>query len=243
MVNYNSYYNQRVGTWVNIDGAFGAQCWDAYADYCRYLGVPYANCTTTGYAQDIWTQRQTNGMLDNFTEVTEMEAGDVAVFQVTGITPYSHVAIFHSDAGGGYGWFFGQNQGGTPAPQGGSTFNLCQLPYSATYDTAFRPNAYVSTQTANAQPQTSVSPNSNWVSEDGLFTSDYAIYARLGGPSTGNQSPYLFPAGSQIRYDAFCHAGGYVWIRQPRSGEGYWYIPTGESDGLKRIDDAWGSFE
>lgn len=244
MANYNEYYNSRIGNWYNLDGAYGAQCWDGYADYCRYLGVPYASCTITGYVQDIWTQRQSNGMLNYFTEVEVLQPGDIVVFDVTPSTPYSHIAMFHSDAGNGGGYFFGQNQGGTPAPQGGSAFNLVWLPYSATFPTAFRYKGYSDDQVAKAAPDEAVaSPNSNWVDESAVFTSKYAIYAREDGPSTSNKSPYMFPAGSEIAYDAYCHANGYVWIRQPRSGGGYWYIPTGDSDGSKRIDEAWGTFE
>lgn len=155
---YIDYYNKMLNKGSDIDGHFGYQCWDGYADYCRYLGVPFANCTVTGYAQDIWTQRKTNGTLNYFDEVTNMEQGDIAVFKITPSTPYSHIAMFHADAGGGYGWFFGQNQGGLHThPNGGSTFNLVKLPYSSTFDTAFRlkkkatktGNNMVSTKTVN----------------------------------------------------------------------------------------------
>ncbi|MCD0114706.1 lysin, partial [Streptococcus agalactiae] len=67
-----------------------------------------------------------------------MQAGDVAIFMVVdGVTPYSHVAIFDSDAGGGYGWFLGQNQGGA-----NGAYNIVKIPYSATYPTAFRPKVF-----------------------------------------------------------------------------------------------------
>ena len=132
-MSYQDFKNRVLGKGFDIDRAFGNQCWDGYAYYCQYLGVPYANCTVTGYVRDIWEQRARNGMLNNFDEVVYMQAGDIAVFKVCNATPYSHVAIFDHDAGGGYGWFLGQNQGAT-----NGVFNLVKLPYSATYDTAFR---------------------------------------------------------------------------------------------------------
>ncbi|WP_197472713.1 hypothetical protein, partial [Oleiphilus sp. HI0123] len=76
---------------------------------CQYLGVPYANCTVTGYVRDIWEQRHSNGTLKYFDEVSTMEVGDIVVFKPEGGTPESHIAIFAGDAGGGYGWFYGQN--------------------------------------------------------------------------------------------------------------------------------------
>jgi peptidoglycan endolysin len=218
-------------------------CWDGAAYYERWLGYPVTNCTNTGYARDVWEQRHSNGILNNFDEVEIMQPGDIAVFAVTDYTPYSHIAIFHSDAGNGGGYFLGQNQGGTPDGQGGSAFNLCWLPYSSTYPTAFRPKAFSGGQTANATPSAPASANGAWIAEDATFTSAYPIRARVDGPSTANRQVYIFPAGSKIHYDAYCHANGYVWIRQPRADGGYWFIPTGESDGSRRTDSAWGSFE
>ena len=243
MATYNDFYNQVIGNAYNIDGAYGAQCWDGAAYYERWLGYPVINCTNTGYARDVWEQRHSNGILNNFDEVEIMQPGDIAVFAVTDYTPYSHIAIFHSDAGNGGGYFLGQNQGGTPDGQGGSAFNLCWLPYSSTYPTAFRPKAFSGGQTANATPSAPASANGSWIAEDATFTSAYAIRARVDGPSTSNRCPYIFPAGSKIHYDAYCHANGYVWIRQLRADGGYWFIPTGESDGSRRTDSAWGTFE
>lgn len=236
---------------INCDGDHGFyadnqkhhNCWDGAAYYERWLGYPVTNCTNTGYARDVWEQRHSNGILNNFDEVEVMQPGDIAVFAVTDYTPYSHIAIFHSDAGNGGGYFLGQNQGGTPDGQGGSAFNLCWLPYSSTYPTAFRPKAFSGGQTANATAPAPASSNGAWVAEDATFTSAYAIRARVDGPSTSNRQVYIFPAGSKIHYDAYCHANGYVWIRQPRADGGYWFIPTGESDGSRRTDSAWGTFE
>ena len=78
-----------------------------------------------------------------------MQAGDIAVFrEVAFWTPYSHIAIFDHDAGGGYGWFLGQNQGGR-----NGAFTLCKLPYSATFDTAFRPKCFANAQASKPKPQ------------------------------------------------------------------------------------------
>lgn len=138
MATYQDFKNAVLGTGHDVDGYYGNQCWDGYAYYCKWLGVPYANCTVTGYVRDIWEQRATNGILNYFDEVSTMQPGDVAVFRVvSGWTPYSHIAIFDSDIDGTYGYFLGQNQGGA-----NGAFNLCKLPYSATYDTAFRPKVF-----------------------------------------------------------------------------------------------------
>ena len=134
MVDYKTFKSKWMNKGTDVDGAWHFQCWDSFAQWCIDNGVPYINCTVSGYVKDLWEQRQTNGILKYFDEVEIMEEGDVAVFkEVAGWTPVSHVALFDSDAGGGFGWFFGQNQGGVDG-----VHNLVKLPYSATYPTAFR---------------------------------------------------------------------------------------------------------
>lgn len=123
-----------MGKAYDIDKAYGNQCWDGYAYYCMYLGVPFAYCTSSGYVKDIWLYRHSNGMDKYFDEVNVMQAGDIAVFTNNTYTPDSHIAMFDHDAGDGVGgYFLGQNQGGY-----NGAFNLTWLPYSATYPTAFR---------------------------------------------------------------------------------------------------------
>lgn len=155
-MSYQDFKNTHLGNGYDIDGWFGDQCWDGFAEYCKYLGYPVINCTDSGYAQDLWTQRHSNGILNYFDEVEVMQAGDVAIFDVTPSTPYSHVAIFDSDAGNGYGYFLGQNQGGEQKnPNGGGVFNIVALPYSATFATAFRPksvNTQVITNSSESSP-------------------------------------------------------------------------------------------
>ena len=152
MATYTDFYNSHLNKGYDIDGYYGWQCWDGYAEYCNWLGVPYAHCGLHGYACDVWEQRASNGILNYFNEVSVMQPGDVAVFRkVSGWTPYSHIAIFHSDIDGTYGWFFGQNQSGKYTnANGGSSFNLCKLPYSATFDTAFRPKSFSNASTSNS---------------------------------------------------------------------------------------------
>lgn len=160
MSKYTDFKAQVLGKGFDLDGAYGAQCFDGYAQYCKFLGVPYANCTTSGYVKDIWNNRHSNGILNYFDEVTEMEPGDIAVFKEAPATPYSHIAIFDSDIDGVNGRFLGQNQGGAAYPGGGAVFNITTLPYSATFDTAFRlkatPKTTNTTKGANALPTKNV---------------------------------------------------------------------------------------
>ena len=141
LIDYQSFKKAVLGKAFDIDGYYGAQCWDGFAKYMIDLGYKPIHCTTSGFVKDIWNNRKTNGILSYCNEVSIMQAGDIAVFkEVAGVTPYSHIAIFDSDIDGRQGWFLGQNQGGK-----GGAFNLIKLPYYATFDTAFRPKCFANT--------------------------------------------------------------------------------------------------
>ena len=134
MPKYDEFKSMTMGKAYDIDGFYGAQCWDGYAKYCSFLEVPATHCYPSGYVKSIWEERKKNGILKSFDEVDVLQPGDVVIFKEHPATPLSHVALFDHDAGGGYGWFYGQNQGGY-----NGAFNTVKLPYMATYDTAFRP--------------------------------------------------------------------------------------------------------
>lgn len=78
-----------------------------------------------------------------------------------------------------------------------------------------------------------------WISESGQFKLTKDIYLRKGA-TTEALVIALLPKGSLVRYDAFKHSGGYVWIRQQR-GRTCGYLATGESKGGKRVN-YWGTF-
>lgn len=142
LINYQDFKKAVLGKVFDIDGYYGAQCWDGFAKYMIDLGYKAIHCTTSKFVKDIWNNRKTNGILNYCNEVSIMQAGDIAVFkEVAGVTPYSHIAIFDSDIDGKQGWFLGQNQGGK-----GGAFNLIKLPYYATFDTAFRPKCFANTR-------------------------------------------------------------------------------------------------
>ena len=151
---YQEFKNMVLGKAYDIDGAYGAQCWDGYAYYMQYLGLKPAWCTTTGYAQDIYTNMENNGMKEQLDLVYNLQPGDIVVFPRNSVTPLSHVAIFDSDAGNGYGNFLGQNQ--TSPDASGSPFSIAQYPYSATYYWGFRPKVYSQQQT---QPKPAPNPS------------------------------------------------------------------------------------
>lgn len=137
MITAQEFINERNGKAVDVDGAYGAQCWDLFAYFCKCAGYPILNCTSTGYAKDIWNLRKSSGALNYFVEAPIMQKGDWCIWGETSNTPYSHIAMFVSDAGNGYGNFLGQNQNGS------SVANIVKLPYTGTLG-ALRPKCYIS---------------------------------------------------------------------------------------------------
>ena len=79
-----------------------------------------------------------------------------------------------------------------------------------------------------------------WYNEKGTFTLSYPIVMRWGAKLSSSRIAVL-AAGSVIKYDAFSHHDGYVWLRQPRGNGNYGYLPSGKSANGKRLD-YWGKF-
>lgn len=146
---FQEFRTATLGRYIDVDGYYGPQCWDEYAKYCQHLGVPFANCTVTGYVMDIWNNRASNGMLKYFDEVKfdQFKPGDVIVFQPRGQTPLSHIGICASTNHTGQVLVLGQNQG-----NGGAVCEVW-LPLTDSYPTVFRPKAKKESQyDGNVQP-------------------------------------------------------------------------------------------
>lgn len=147
---YQAFRDQMDGNWVDVDGYYGAQCWDGCAVLWTKLGwdlqtQPGGN----GSAYQCWTvSRDYNTHPPTITQVTRLEdlrRGDVVVIKPnTGWTGSDgHIAYCDENMLGGelYIPIFGQNQGGTPVPAGGAVFNLGRIPSSA-FLGAFRYDAW-----------------------------------------------------------------------------------------------------
>lgn len=108
-ISAKDFYNKYLGKAVDVDGYFGAQCWDLFAKFCQDENTPIFNCSITGYVRDIWTNRYKSGILKYFDEVTpsKIEYGDWIIWPSTySGTPYSHIGMCV-----GKNKCFGQNQG------------------------------------------------------------------------------------------------------------------------------------
>lgn len=195
------------------------------------LGYPRISCTVSKYAKDIWIYRKTNGILINSIEVSIYKPGDIVVFkEVPNVTPYSHIAIFDSDIDGKYGWFLGQNQGGV-----GGAFNLCKFPYSATYDTGFRPKCLVN------QVQHNDYSESKLIDEHAYATLMYDIQKRRDTPN-GIVAETL-KKGAKLEYTQKYVGNGHryiSWVEHQANGASYRYFVA--VNGNEQGTEPWATF-
>lgn len=85
-----------------------------------------------------------------------------------------------------------------------------------------------------SQPATGQSWRDNlgdtWHREAGTFTSNSWINLRWGAKVNSSRIATITP-GQTVKYDAWSHHGGYVWVRQPRANGQYGYLAVRTSNG------------
>lgn len=96
--NPQEFYNRTVGRAFDVDGSYGFQCWDLWAECCRANGVPLSviHCSLTGYVEDTWKLRHKSGILQFFDAIPadQIIVGDWIIWgKDYSLTPKSHVAM------------------------------------------------------------------------------------------------------------------------------------------------------
>lgn len=119
-----------IGTFIDSDGFWGAQCWD-YAN--AFWKMQVNRTLQTGShrsASDIWRQsRVVNAGTEfgTFSTKSLIKRGDWIVTS-SSANAVGHIALAAEDYNGtNYLKCYGQNQGGTPLPQGGAAINLASI--------------------------------------------------------------------------------------------------------------------
>lgn len=100
-MNIQEWINSVNGKTIDVDGAYGGQCWDLWSSYARNVyGIPAADTNTVdGYAASVYTQRydRSKALQNTFTKEPANYTpvyGDVAFWQRSGM---NHVAIVIRD--------------------------------------------------------------------------------------------------------------------------------------------------
>lgn len=156
----HDFYLAVNGRTFDLDGCYGAQCWDGFAKYMQWLGYPVFHCTQSGYVKDIWNLRNSSGILGYCSAVQRpFQDGDIIVWEECPVCPLSHIAIFRKDNGNGTFVALGQNQGG-----GNGAFNQRNFTYDGVMG-GFRPKCYVQNSSSEASVQ-------KWVQDTTLKVGD-----------------------------------------------------------------------
>ena len=121
-ITYDQWRQYALTHGVNVDWAYGNQCWDICALLWYQYGLRLE--TGNGFAYGCWTlMRDVNarGPFKQITNIREVKRGDCVVFNHTGSFYTGHIAFADEDYhGGNYIATLGQNQGqgigpGTPS--------------------------------------------------------------------------------------------------------------------------------
>lgn len=102
-ITFDDWIKQTQGRYWDMDGAYGAQCWDLWAKYCMDLyGASVSDCITpTGYAEGNYTRFPTNAKMAQIFEKKPADyipvKGDVAFWNFSSQHTGSHVSIVMED--------------------------------------------------------------------------------------------------------------------------------------------------
>lgn len=115
MTNLTQFIEKYTGKYVDVDNAYGAQCWDLWSKYAQEVfGIPQSETNTTdGYARTVLTKKylQSKKLQEVFERKDAMYtpvSGDVVFFDKCAYYSGSHVAIVVADRGAAV-WAFSQN--------------------------------------------------------------------------------------------------------------------------------------
>ncbi len=148
---YENFRNAVNGNGYDIDGSWGAQCYDGAGLLWMQLGL-WLSTGGTGAAKGCWLNARDENAGNNFELIYDkgqVQRGDVVVFSCG---EFGHIGFADEDFNGGsYIRLLGQNQGGTAYPGGGSNFNVINMGMS-TFIGAFRYKAWKKVEPA-PQPE------------------------------------------------------------------------------------------
>ena len=136
-----AYKNAVLGKCVDVDGKYGAQCFDLASDFWKNYAGRWLSSCGTGAAKGTLNCFEYNAgnEFDVLWDAKKLQAGDWVVFDSG---QYGHIGMAMGNYNNGYISLLGQNQGGKNCSGGGSTANIINIKLSS-FKGAFRPKAYI----------------------------------------------------------------------------------------------------
>lgn len=94
----NEWKDLTINKTYNVDGAYGAQCWDFLAYFFQYFKIPASTyCALTGYVCDLWRLKERYGyskFFDFITDAKDLKPGDWCFWDRGSSHSNSHVAMY-----------------------------------------------------------------------------------------------------------------------------------------------------
>lgn len=177
------WVQEQVGTSIDVDGAFGAQCVDLIKAYYLFLGQKEPHGNGADYA--------TNDLPEGWERIegAQPQKGDILVYSATEKHPYGHVGIYEADD-----ITYHQNFGGKQYVQEISLlYNSFQPPYWGVIRPDFMPS--------DPQVNTFVTDGkyTYYIQADGTYMKDRLTYH-----PDGEHVIYFDPDGHEV-FNTFAH--------------------------------------
>lgn len=209
----HEFYLDTINKTIDIDSAYGGQCWDLFAYYCQKMGTKIINCTKSGYVKDLWLERNTNGILNDYdiVDVSNLQDGDWVIFRETKQTPFSHVAMFRKYNENGTITVLGQNQGS-------NVVNQIELYYK-------------SHMTYGAFRHKKLNQKTNDIKNYGTVRVIVDVLNVRNRPSTNATVEARYTRGMELAYDSIVSRETYYWAHYVSYNGDDRYIALGEVNG------------
>lgn len=216
-MNIQEWMNTVNGKIIDMDGAYGGQCWDLWSSYARNVyGIPAADTNTIdGYAASVYTARydRSQTLQNAFTRETgnyTPSYGDVAFWNGNGM---NHVAIVVKDNGNG-------------------TLNtMSQNPNKAGYVTLSKAGiiGYFHPRTANTPTPTPSNNNVTIIAR--TYKVDVDTLNVRSAPSTSAQVVAQYHYGQTINLaEGGVIADGYIWAHYTGGSGATRYVALAPAD-------------
>lgn len=163
----DAFYNAFNGKIIDYDGAYGAQCVDAFKVCCDYLGIP-VKPTPNNWANGYWLYRNQLGFdkyFDFITDKSKLRKGDWCIWNKGSSCPSTHIAMYWDKINNIQARFFGENQGGN----GGFRLAVLQTDIMG----ALRPKAWATSSQSTPKPSNTLDKYTDEQLADKVLKGEY----------------------------------------------------------------------
>lgn len=223
MTNLTQFIEKYNDKYIDVDNAYGAQCWDLWSKYAQEVfGIPQVETNTTdGYARTVYTEKylQSKKLQEVFERQGAMYtpvSGDVVFFDKCAYYTGSHVAIVVADRGSSV-WCFSQNP---------NAARLMELPKKSVLG-YFHPKT-----NALKTPSTIVDYPSNANVVAGTYVTAVERLNIRDAPTLGGNVVATYRKGQIVNLEKWGrYQDGYIWGTYIATSGTRRYIAVGKSDG------------